>query len=127
LETLCGLADISDRALLGVSALHFTGSAPYFSGPKPLELFSDALFFTGSTALSAEPGLTPERRQSPFSPMRTNGLFLLGLSDDPSMPAMLMAILSLLLRIAAPFLSGHGLSVRHFPPLAWSQRNLRWS
>jgi hypothetical protein len=38
--------------------------------------------------------------------VRTNGPIFAGASDDPSMPATLVAILSLLPRTAAPFLRG---------------------
>src|SRR5271154_2504070 len=56
--------------------------------------------------------------------MRTNGPIFTGASDDPSMPATSVAILSLLQRTAAPFLSGARAERAAFSPLAWSQRNL---
>jgi hypothetical protein len=57
--------------------------------------------------------------------MRTNGPFLLGASDDLEHASHIMAILSLLPRTAAPFLSGAWAERAAFSPLAWSQRSLR--
>jgi hypothetical protein len=57
--------------------------------------------------------------------MKTNSPVLLGLSDGQSMPATSVTIFSLLLRTAAPFLSGKRIERVVFSPLAWSQRNLR--
>jgi hypothetical protein len=103
--------------------LDSVGSSPAHRGIRPdLNITTVSHFLHWPIALSAGPGPHPERRQSSFSPMRTNGPFLLGASDDLSMP---VAILSLLLRTATPFLSGARAQCEAFSPLAWSQRNLR--
>jgi hypothetical protein len=95
------------------------GSSPALRGMRPdlnittvrhfLHWPHRALSWTGSHA---------ERHQSPFSPMRTNGPFLPGLRMTRPCQTRQWAILSLLPRTAAPFLSGAPAERAAFSPLA---------
>jgi hypothetical protein len=81
----------------------------YHHGEAFSPLAHRGLSWTGSHA---------ERRQSPFSPIRNGRPVFAGASDDPSMPATSVAILSLLPPAAAPFWSGARAERAAFSPLA---------